>query len=548
MSYISNLPPQRFEDFCRRLLQAQGFKDIKAEFPITADIRVDFWAQSVKGEQAVIEIKQTRDVASINSMLFQVSSYQKLASAQKAILIISEKAPKKTSELSAGLNVEIWDEDFIQKVVQQYPNLFGPPKAEKIRPGEIRLESVHLINFRGVSDLSLNLSPVTVLVGKNGAGKSTVLDALAIALSWFCRRMISSSANGMQIAEADIRITKAEALIQLTAEIEGDVVVWDVVASRSGHLQSQRSKYRKLTQKIAAIQESYVAADRPLSVIVYYSVHRAVQVVPVDDTTLDESNRLRELYRDAIGGDRQDFKGFFEWFRKREDLENEKRLEQPEYRDVQIDTVRAAILKILNEFSDLRIERSAEASRMVAKKGDYVLDINQLSDGEKCVLGMIGDLARRLAIANPSAINPLDGFGVVLIDEIELHLHPQLQRNIISFLTLAFPNCQFIISTHSAPIVSHSKHPIILMKSTPDGIQINSQKTYGRDANQLFNETFGAPTRPSEIQEQFDLVASHLDRDEINQARIILDGLKKTVGEDDLEVLHLNSLISFLEA
>lgn len=62
--------------------------------------------------------------------------------------------------------------------------------------------------------------------------------------------------------------------------------------------------------------------------------------------------------------------------------------------------------------------------RMVVNKGSLTISVDLLSDGEKCTLALIGDLARRIALANPNRDNPLDGEGIVLIDEIELHMHP----------------------------------------------------------------------------------------------------------------------------
>lgn len=84
------------------------------------------------------------------------------------------------------------------------------------------------------------------------------------------------------------------------------------------------------------------------------------------------------------------------------------------------------------------------------------LDVLQLSDGEKCTLALFGDIARRLAIANPSLDDPLQGDGVVLIDELELHMHTSWQRKVISMLKKTFPNIQFIITTHSPQILGVS--------------------------------------------------------------------------------------------
>lgn len=68
-------------------------------------------------------------------------------------------------------------------------------------------------------------------------------------------------------------------------------------------------------------------------------------------------------------------------------------------------------------------------------------------------MALLGDLARRIAIANPYRENPMEGEGIVLIDEIELHMHPSWQRRILGVLKQLFPNVQFIITTHSPQVL-----------------------------------------------------------------------------------------------
>ena len=99
-------------------------------------------------------------------------------------------------------------------------------------------------------------------------------------------------------------------------------------------------------------------------------------------------------------------------------------------------------------YSNLRIQRKPRM-RMMINKGKQQLDILQLSQGEKSLLALVGDIARRLAMMNPLLEDPLKGEGIILIDEIDLHLHPHWQRNIVRRLRETFPNCQFILTTHS---------------------------------------------------------------------------------------------------
>ena len=129
---------------------------------------------------------------------------------------------------------------------------------------------------------------------------------------------------------------------------------------------------------------------------------------------------------------------------------------------------------------------------MVVKKSEQTLYFDQLSDGEKCLLAMTGDIARRLAMANPYADNPLQGGGVVLIDEIELHLHPGWQRRVVPALERTFPNVQFILTTHSPQVLSSVAREQIVLLS---GFQAVSRLPYteGRDSNAILSELMGVP-------------------------------------------------------
>ena len=157
----------------------------------------------------------------------------------------------------------------------------------------------------------------------------------------------------------------------------------------------------------------------------YYPVNRAVLDIPLRIKER-HSFDLLSAYSDSLTGG-ANFRAFFEWFREREDLENENRkyadqLIKPEgyqFPDRQLEAVRAALMLFMPEFTNLTVRRNP--LRMEVEKNGKTLRVNQLSDGEKCLMAMVGDLARRMAIANPVRPNPLEGEGIILIDEIDLH-------------------------------------------------------------------------------------------------------------------------------
>jgi predicted ATP-binding protein involved in virulence len=184
----------------------------------------------------------------------------------------------------------------------------------------------------------------------------------------------------------------------------------------------------------------------------------------------------------AFSSKNVDFQAFFEWFRNREDIENEQIRNEIGYRDRQLEAVRQAIQSLMPSVTDLRVRRLP--LRMTLSKQEQELVINQLSEGEKCLLALTGDLVKRLAIANPGLSNPLEGSAIVLIDEIDLHLHPQWQRAVIPKLEKTFPHCQFIVSTHSPQVISEvgPQNWIYFLRKTEEGLVAEGVKNaYGKE-------------------------------------------------------------------
>ncbi|MCX6380127.1 MAG: AAA family ATPase, partial [Armatimonadetes bacterium] len=281
-----------------------------------------------------------------------------------------------------------------------------------------------------------------------------------------------------------------------------------------------------------------------VSIRVYYTANRTVRDTPLDapgqyDFTADKA------YEGALDNAKTDFRSFFQWFRYREDYENETRIDNDKHRDVQLEAVRQALTKLIPGYDDLRVRRNPLG--MVVTKGGTRLLINQLSDGEKCLIAMVGDIARRYAIANPNLTNPLEGYGVAMIDEIELHLHPGWQRAIIPRLESAFPNCQFIVTTHSPQVISEvKKEGVYLLKK--DGTVERPSSSYGRDSNSILEELMGVSERPEKFVNLIKQIYREIDSGEIDKAKAFTQELLNEVGEDEPELVRLNMLLKRKEA
>jgi predicted ATP-binding protein involved in virulence len=189
-----------------------------------------------------------------------------------------------------------------------------------------------------------------------------------------------------------------------------------------------------------------------LPVLLYYSTER--NALNAKDNFEENANTEKiNAYDDALNGKALNFKWFLEWFIWKEDnLKTDRFL---------LETVKNAIFEVLNDdatptFKAIYTDRTRKRDyRLIVEKDNTAIDVNLLSSGEKSLLMLVGDLARRLALANPEAKDPLkEGQGIVLIDEIDLHLHPRWQRKVMSKLQEIFPKIQWVVTTHSPLVIS----------------------------------------------------------------------------------------------
>lgn len=404
----------------------------------------------------------------------------------------------------------------------------------------MQIEQLTLTHFRGAKSLTLDLHDrMNVFVGMNGAGKSSLLDAAAILLSWLINRIKTASASGRPISEKDIQNGVSHGSLSITLGNDAKTYDWSLVKYSKGRHQHEKSVLHELSDLAAALQKHFSASDGEvnLPLFVYYPVNRAVLDIPL---RIREKHRFDELsaYDDALTGG-SNFRTFFEWFRAREDLENENRryvdqLINFTMYDPQLQAVRSALGEFMPEFTNLAVRRNP--LRMEVEKGGQRLTVNQLSDGEKCLMAMVGDLARRLAIINPKRDNPLEGEGIILIDEIDLHLHPKWQRMIVPKLQKVFPNCQFLVSTHSPHVMTHVQpENLFLLRMSPETGMVCERPTesYGKTVERVLEDLMGLETtRPDDVSKALRQIYRHIDDGQLDQARKLIAQLHSRIGGD----------------
>jgi len=194
-------------------------------------------------------------------------------------------------------------------------------------------------------------------------------------------------------------------------------------------------------------------------------------------------------------------------------------------------------------YANLRLKRVPRPHMLVDKDG-VEISLDQLSDGEKNLIALVGDIARRLAIANPNSKRPLSGEGVVLIDEIDLHLHPSWQRLMVPQLQKAFPNCQFIITTHSPQVLSHVAPESIFLLNNEQGHFTYSKaiESFGQNSDRILEDLLHVDSRPPEQKKQLHDLFLLIQSGELTTAKFKLKELSDLIG-DDPELVKANVLI-----
>lgn len=415
----------------------------------------------------------------------------------------------------------------------------------------IKILTLTLENFRGIKELQLPFEPgLTVIAAVNGGGKTTVIDALAMLLSWLSARTKRDSGKGGRIKEVEINNDRKHAQLSLQTS-SGE---WSIGKTRKGTDYVVISNLLALANIVRQLR-GQLETENSLPVFAFYPVNRAVR----DD---DFPKRIRikhefdpiSVYDDFLTSS-ANFRLFFEWFREREDIENEnlrtngilQNVDTLEFLDLQLEAVRSALEKFLPEYHDFRIKR--QPLRMVVTKGDQELRIDSLSVGETCFIALIGDIARRLSIANPRKRNPLEGEGVILIDEIDLHLHPAWQRRAVTNLTKVFPNVQFVVTTHSPQILSEvAPESIRLLYQEDNLIKFTIPKqSIGLNSVEILRELMDDPGINSTVPKRIAEIATKIDHDEFDAARELIQKLKVDLKGSIPDIVEAEATIAMLE-
>ncbi|WP_265576277.1 AAA family ATPase [Proteus sp. CD3] len=476
---------------------------------------------------------------------------------------------------------------------------------------DLKLKSIKINNYRLFDNISLDDfdSSLNIFIGNNGAGKTSLLDAMALSLSWLSINISKNGGSGDYIDIVDINNYTDAVYSTITSVIHINKNI-----SASLELSQFRNGIDKTIKNklidFRLIGSFYKEANRinpnfNLPLLAYYNVMRSYDVNPKDFKGLDDllENTLIDKfdgYQKSLTG-KTDFKAFIKWYKKLDDiLLREKKTERgfvdtvssfelsedfldtfkyfasvndafkDKYKELEIklneikdrkenenisysklkqykNIIDDVIYKFMDGFSNIEVRIEPMIDLVINKKNKEI-SVMRLSQGEKTLLALILDITRRLIVLNPSLDDPLEGQGIILIDEFDLHLHPQWQKNIATNLKSTFPNCQFFLTTHSPIVISEvdRKH-IYILDTIEDSIFIRRpSQTYGLTANDILNELMGPDDgkqiiRANDVEEKLEEIFSLLsneDNKSINLASKKIEELELLLNGDIPELVR----------
>lgn len=500
---------------------------------------------------------------------------------------------------------------------------------------DIRLDKLVLRNYKGFytgeDEKGVEITfdkNLTVFIGDNGAGKSTVLDAIALSLMKLRSEITNTGEGGGYGFPLDSKGRKNKAVNNEVEEAFIDSFfelspsdIYDVIYKKGlgeGLYEKEIKRVPKIGFSIYMEKEKSPSDisvnkwfnhtnededededDKTLSLFLRDNVYdsfanKTLNNLPLlayygANTINTETNgELEEVdtsifdaYRDALDANKFSFRQFFVWYddQQRKDIllkskgfTNENTVKHIVRIPFIIDAIKTMLdseevtfdsleMDWINRPYELKIIKTKieKEESFSLQDGDKVKDkferntslsFSQLSSGEKTLIALVADLTRRLCLANPDSDNPLEGNGIVLIDEIDVHLHPKWQRKVVTKLREIFPNIQFVVTTHSPLVLTNIKSENVRIVKDNSIYKIEDLypdfKSYGADVEKIIQLIQGVENYiPKDIRDMFKKYFDYINAEKFDEAKSVEKELQKITDKNHPKILEGQAEIEF---
>jgi predicted ATP-binding protein involved in virulence len=365
----------------------------------------------------------------------------------------------------------------------------------------MKIDAIQLKHTLHFTDLKLkfNDQPITLIMGDQGTGKTTILKFTYQALTWFAARYKDLRAAGVVMLDQDIMLTRLQSKIDIRVHIPNDIgrltessevpdqalcyCDWQLYKTLNSHgIGSSKAETQHL-ENVVELYQNAIKHDQlqGLPLIAYYPAERFVNEMNI----LSKNNPL--IFQSAHAYEISaipftTFSRFFEWLREVSDIENaqiaqlfqqllcnpslQKNKEpdflqhllhaQKQMHSPHLDALKQALTTVIPALEDLFIQYQPKLQLMVRYQGKSML-YQQLSNSVKNWIALVGDIVRRLCLLNPNSLYPcLEGDGILLIDAIDHQLDQNTAQVILPRLHQAFPRLQIIATGNRSELLEHA--------------------------------------------------------------------------------------------
>ena len=436
----------------------------------------------------------------------------------------------------------------------------------------LKINKLYLDNYRCFKDFTIDFDDqLTVLVATNGKGKTAILDAIAVAFGTFvnstglARGSVFHRSDVQKIKARETKTNEMEEVYPLVLEANGlinnEVTHWSRELHKPKGATTTKDT-KSLIQYGQDIRNKVVhKVDEIIPLISYYGTGRLWGLKKITlNKKQHETSRLSG-YIDCLDP-LSSYKSFESWYVDICLAELELKIEEIEKNNLDISnneftSIRKSIQQAVNHivekntgWKDIVYKKRAET--IVAQNETFgELSLMQLSDGIRNMIGLVADIAYRAVKLNPHLENaPKQTPGIVLIDEVDMHLHPKWQQTVLTDLTKAFPNIQFIVTTHSPQVLSTVKKEQIRILGE-NVVSTPSTHSFGEDSSVLLAELMNvSPLPPLEIVEKRKEYQRLIeDREyESPRAKQLQKELIENYGENSEFIIQTEMLIRRFEA
>ena len=406
-------------------------------------------------------------------------------------------------------------------------------------------QQISIKNFKAVKEMELEFTPgVNLLTGDNGVGKTSVLEAIASGLCGMLKGVQDVSVKGIQ--QSDIHFYMEERG-DASSEIHYVTPV-EIACTLKGEQQEFHWKrirkdengYSRTKMEDDGIEKwMRTISNDSSAVLPLISFQSDARSWPSSrgSAEKDLKKKLNDRRCGYIGclDYSLDIGGIRAWCLKMELNAFQKKREIKEYEAFK-GIVAAFMKKIDNLETAPDIYYSSQLEQLVYQEGDMSMPVSNLSAGYQSLLWIVMNLAYRLALLNPEQSENLKNTeGIVLIDEVDMHLHPKWQWNIVGALEETFPNIQFILATHSPIVIASCKNRQMVWIGEDQEVMY-LKDAYGYSVQEVLKLRQGTTEKPREIKEIFEQFDEAIQKDELGRAEKMIGKMEELLGDDHMDV------------